>query len=125
MRVLLIEDDAQLRQAMGICLRSIGAEVLAEIADGMAALEHLTAEVNDPPDLILTDCQMPRMDGISLVRHLRARGDRTPVIMVSGQQDPRIVALAYAAGVDHYLPKPLTLDSLTVALDQTFPTRAA
>jgi DNA-binding NarL/FixJ family response regulator len=65
------------------------------------------------------------MDGISLVRHLGARGDRTPVIMISGQQDPRIVALAYAAGVDHYLPKPLTPDSLTVAIGQTFPNWAA
>lgn len=125
MRVLVIEDDAQLRAVMSIFLRSLGAQVLAEIADGAAALEHLTCEDNDPPDLILTDCQMPRMDGISLVRHLRARGDRTPVIMISGQQDPRIVALAYAAGVDHYLPKPLTTDSLTMAIEQTFPTRAA
>src|SRR5687768_10806621 len=119
MRVLVIEDDAQLRQVMGIFLRSLGAEVLAEIGDGVAALEHLTEESNDPPDLILTDCQMPRMDGISLVRHLRARGVRTPVIMISGQQDPRVVALAYEAGVDHYLPKPLTTDSLTLAIGQT------
>jgi CheY-like chemotaxis protein len=125
MRVLVIEDDAQLRAVMSIFLRSLGAEVLAEIPDGVAALEHLTAEDNDPPDLILTDCQMPRMDGISLVRHLRARGDQTPVIMISGQQDPRIVELAYAAGVDHYLPKPLTTDSLTMAIGQTFPNWAA
>ena len=125
MRVLLIEDDAQLRQVMSIFLRSLGAQVLAEMADGVAALEHLSEESNDPPDLILTDCQMPRMDGISLVRHLRARGDRTPVIMISGQQDPRVVQLAFEAGVDHYLAKPLSADSLTVAIGQTFPGWAA
>ena len=125
MRVLVIEDDAQLRQVMGIFLRSLGAEVLAEISDGVAALEHLAAQDNDPPDLILTDCQMPRMDGISLVRHLRARGDRTPVIMISGQHDPRVVELAYEAGVDHYLPKPLSADTLTLVIGQTFPNWAA
>ncbi|MEA2736135.1 MAG: two-component system, response regulator [Humisphaera sp.] len=125
MRVLLIEDDAQLRQVMGIFLRSLGATVLAEIADGVAALEHLAAEANDPPDLIVTDCQMPRMDGISLVRHLRTRGDRTPVIMISGQHDPRLVELAYEAGVDHYLPKPLSADSLMMAIAQTLSNRAA
>ena len=125
MRVLVIEDDAQLRQVMALFLRSLGAEVLAEIADGLAALEHLSADQNDPPDLILTDCQMPRMDGISLVRHLRARGDRTPVIMISGQQDPRVVELAYEAGVDQYLPKPLTPASLTMAIGRTFPNWAA
>ncbi|MEA2709890.1 MAG: two-component system, NtrC family, response regulator HydG [Phycisphaerales bacterium] len=125
MRVLLIEDDAQLRQVMGIFLRSLGATVLAEIADGVAALEHLAAEANDPPDLIVTDCQMPRMDGIALVRHLRTRGDRTPVIMISGQHDPRVVELAYEAGVDHYLPKPLSADSLMMAIAQTLSNRAA
>jgi CheY-like chemotaxis protein len=125
MRVLVIEDDAQLRQVMGIFLRGLGVEVLAEIPDGRAALEHLSADGHEQPDLILTDCQMPRMDGISLVRHLRARGDRTPVIMISGQQDPRIVALAYEAGVDEYLAKPLTSDSLTMAIGRTFPNWAA
>ena len=125
MRVLLIEDDAQLRQVMGIFLRGMGVQVLAEMPDGAAALEHLSQDANETPDLILTDCQMPRMDGISLVRHLRARGDRTPVIMISGQQDPRVVALAYEAGVDHYLPKPLSAASLTMAIGQTFPGWAA
>ena len=124
-RVIVIEDDANLRQVMGLFLRSLGAEVLAEIADGAAALEHLADEASPSPDLILTDCQMPRMDGIALVRHLRARGDRTPVIMISGQQDPRVVRLAYEAGVDHYLPKPLSADSLTFAIGQTFPNWAA
>ena len=125
MRVLVIEDDAQLRQVMGVFLRGLGVEVLAEIPDGKAALDHLSADDHEPPDLILTDCQMPRMDGISLVRHLRARGDRTPVIMISGQQDPRVVALAYEAGVDEYLPKPLTSETLTMALGRTFPNWAA
>ena len=125
MRVLLIEDDAQLRQVMAIVLRGLGVQVLAEVADGAAALEHLAADSNESPDLILTDCQMPRMDGIALVRHLRARGDRTPVIMISGQQDPSVVARAYEAGVDHYLPKPLSAASLTLAIGQTFPGWAA
>ena len=125
MRVLLIEDDAQLRQVMAVVLRGMGVTVLAEVADGAEALEHLSADAHESPDLILTDCQMPRMDGISLVRHLRARGDRTPVIMISGQLDPRVVALAYEAGVDHYLPKPLSAASLTTAIGQTFPGWAA
>ena len=125
MRVLLIEDDAQLRQVMGVVLRGIGVQVLAEMGDGAAALEHLSAGDNESPDLIVTDCQMPRMDGISLVRHLRARGDLTPVIMISGQLDPHVVQLAYEAGVDHYLPKPLSAASLTTAIDRTFPGWAA
>jgi DNA-binding NarL/FixJ family response regulator len=45
--------------------------------------------------------------------------------MISGQQDPRIVELAFQAGVDEYLPKPLTTDSLTMAIGRTFPNWAA
>ena len=122
MRIVVVEDDENLRQALGAFFRSMGVEVVAQSSDGQEALD-LLGSVH--PDLILTDCQMPRMDGISLVRHLRARGDRTPVIMISCQQDPQIVALAYQAGVDHYLPKPLTPASLTMAIGQTFPNWAA
>jgi CheY-like chemotaxis protein len=122
MRVLLVEDDTQLRTVLSIFCRTLGVEVLAELADGVEALETLRTL---QPDLILTDCQMPRMDGIALVRQLRARGDRTPVIMISGQHDPQVVARAYAAGVSHYLPKPLSTTSLTNAIGQTFPNWAA
>lgn len=122
MRVVVVEDDVQLRRVLGIFLRSEGIEVLAEFVDGQEALELLT-EVH--PDLIVTDCQMPRMDGISLVRHLRERGDQTPVIMMSGQHDPALVRIAMAAGVSQYLPKPLSAVALNLALVQTFPGTAA
>jgi two-component system response regulator DesR len=124
MRVLLVEDDTQLRTVLAIFCRTLGVEVLGESADGVEALETLRAG-DVQPDLILTDCQMPRMDGIALVRQLRAAGDRTPVIMISGQLDPQIVQRAYAAGVSHYLPKPLSTTSLTHAIGQTFPGWAA
>jgi CheY-like chemotaxis protein len=122
MRVIVVEDDAQLRAVLGIYLRSLGLELLGDFPDGQAALEALARQ---QPDLILTDCQMPRLDGINLVRQLRARGDRTPVIMLSGQLDPQVAALARAAGVNHYLHKPLSPASLTDAIGQTFPGWAA
>ena len=122
MRVLVVEDDLQLRVVLAVFCRALGAEVLGESADGVEALDALRSL---RPDLILTDCQMPRMDGITLVRRLRARGDSTPVIMISGQLDPQVVARAYEAGVSHYLPKPLSPALLTSAIGQTFPNWAA
>ncbi|CAN5888033.1 N/A [soil metagenome] len=121
-QVMLIEDDVVLRRAIGSVFRSSGVEVLAESGDGAEALEVL-AETR--VDLIVTDCQMPRMDGISLVRQLRARGDFTPVIMVSGQVDPLVIERARAAGVNCYLPKPLSAESLWGAIGQTLPGWAA
>src|SRR5205814_6571935 len=85
MRVVIVEDDVQMRAALALLVRGLGYEVLAEIPDGQAALELLASNhrADDTSvDLILTDCQMPRLDGITLVRRLRARGDHTPVIMI-------------------------------------------
>ena len=122
MRVVIVEDDVQMRAALGLILRGFGAEVLAEIGDGLAALELLAGE---HPDLILTDCQMPRLDGISLVRRLRARGDQTPVIMISGRHEPQVQAMALAAGVNQYLFKPLSTATLRQAIGQMIPGQAA
>ena len=121
-RVIIVEDDAQFRVALGLTLKRMGADVLAEIADGQAALEWLNRQ---HPDLILTDCQMPRLDGIALVRRLRARGDQTPVIMISGQTEERIIKIALAAGVDQYLAKPFSTPMLQAAIERTVPGWAA
>jgi CheY-like chemotaxis protein len=115
MRLVLAEDDLALRTVLCAFFRSTGMEILAAAADGQEALELL---VDLHPDLILTDCQMPRLDGIALVRALRVRGDRTPIIMMSGQNDPQIKSLAREAGVSHFLDKPLTLATLGRAIRQ-------
>ena len=118
---------ARVESSPGASLRELARERpaeagSAEAVDGDDAIEQT---LKHKPDVVLMDVYMPRMDGISLVRHLRARGDHTPVIMISGQLDPRVVQLAYEAGVDHYLPKPLSATSLTTAIGQTFPGWAA
>jgi CheY-like chemotaxis protein len=120
--VIVVEDDQQFRVALGLTLRRLGANVVAEIADGQAALEWLARQ---HPDLILTDCQMPRLDGIALVRRLRARGDYTPVIMISGQEEEQIRDTALAAGVSQYLAKPLSMPTLQAAIERTLPGWAA
>jgi CheY-like chemotaxis protein len=121
MRLVVVEDDAALRTALGAFFKSAGVDVIALSGDGQDALDVLDSV---HPDLILTDCQMPRMDGISLVRHLRARGDRTPVIMMSGQTDPHVREMALRAGVSRYLTKPLALPTLNQIIDQTLGTAA-
>ena len=116
MHALVIDDDARLRQVLTRLLRTGGFDTVDEAADGEEALRTLTSV---HPDLILTDCQMPRMDGIAFVRQLRARGDRTPVIMLSGQGDPHLVVTAVRAGVNNYLPKPIHPDVLFEKIEQT------
>ena len=116
MRVLVIDDDARLRQVLTRLLRTGGFDAVDEASDGEAALEFL---LTTHPDLILTDCQMPRLDGIGFVRKLRARGDTTPVIMLSGHGDPHQVVIAVKAGVNNYLPKPINPEVLFEKIEQT------
>ena len=116
MSVLVVDDDSRLRQVLARLLRTAGFDTVDEAADGIEALALLTKST---PELILTDFQMPRMDGLSFVRQLRARGDRTPIIMLSGQGDPHLIVTAVKAGVNNYLPKPINPDVLFEKIEQT------
>jgi DNA-binding response OmpR family regulator len=118
MHVLVIDDDSRLRQVLARLLRVSGFDVVDEAADGQAALDML-ATIH--PDLIITDCQMPRLDGIAFVRQLRAQSDRTPVIMLSGLCEPHQVVIAAKAGVDNFLPKPISPHLLMEKISQTLP----
>ncbi|HRH87432.1 MAG TPA: response regulator [Rubrivivax sp.] len=85
-------------------------------ADGLEALQHLQAEL---PDIVITDVEMPGMDGFELTRHIRAdaRSARLPVIMITAA-DERHREQADAAGVSVLLGKPYSDDALIAHLRQ-------
>jgi len=116
MRVMIVDDDSGMRQVLSGLLRSSGFQVVEEVGDGDEALARLAVV---KVDLIITDCIMPRMDGVAMVRALRKRGDRTPVIMLSGQDDPHVIVRAIRAGVDNYVPKPIHPENLFEKIWQT------
>jgi DNA-binding response OmpR family regulator len=116
MRILLVDDDSRMRQVLGRLLQTSGFSSVEEVGDGEEALARLAAE---PFDQIVTDCNMPRMDGIAMVTALRAKGDRTPVIMLSGHDDPQLVVRAIRAGVNNYVPKPIHPQNLFEKIWQT------
>jgi CheY-like chemotaxis protein len=116
MRVMLVEDDSGMRQVLSRLLQTSGFASVTEVGDGQEALAALTST---KVDLIITDCIMPRMDGVALVTALRARGDQTPVIMLSGQDDPHVVVKAIRAGVNNYIPKPIRPEQFLEKIWQT------
>jgi CheY-like chemotaxis protein len=116
MRVMVVDDDSRMRQVLARLLESSGFDGVEEVGDGEEALSRLE---KTQVDLIVTDCQMPRMDGIALVTALRARGDATPVIMLSGQDDPQLVVRAIRAGVNNYVPKPIHPENFFEKIWQT------
>ncbi len=102
--ILIADDDWLNRDVLETYLKHMGAEVITT-GDGFAALE---AAIKTPPDLILTDLQMPRMDGIEACKHLKAHPATqfVPVVMVTAMEGDADKLRAIEAGVDDFIPKP-------------------
>jgi len=100
-RVLVVDDSPIVRDLLCELLSSVGLEVRAA-ADGAAALESLAEE---PADLIVSDVEMPVMDGFELLRQLRDRAMRVPVVMVTTRGSVADRALAAELGADALIVK--------------------
>ena len=111
--VLVVDDEATVRQALERALRLEGFAVTTA-ADG---LEALAAVAQRPPAVIVLDVMMPGLDGVSVVRKLRGDGIDVPVCMLSARDevDDRVAGLQ--AGADDYLVKPFALAELTARLN--------
>ena len=118
MRIMIVDDDARMRQALTRLLQNAGIQSVEQASDGQEALDRLVSGVAHV-DLIITDCTMPRLDGIEFVRALRSRGDHTPVIMISGEHNPDLVIQAVKTGVNNYVPKPIHVQTLVEKIWQT------
>ena len=112
MRILVVDDEPAVRTSLERALSLEGYEV--DLApDGAAALDRLAAA---PPDAVVLDVSMPRLDGLEVCRRMRQAGDRTPVLMLTARDavDDRVAGLD--AGADDYLVKPFELDELNARI---------
>ncbi len=106
-RVLLIEDDERIRQALGLALTDEGCQVL-EAGSGEEALRRLDSIL---VDVVLLDLMLPGVDGLAVCRELRSRGD-LPIIIVSARSDTADIISGLEAGADDYVTKPLVASEL-------------
>ncbi|HEX7171867.1 MAG TPA: response regulator transcription factor [Candidatus Limnocylindria bacterium] len=112
-RILLVEDDPTLRQALSFNLTREGYEVAAA-ADGEAALE---AARSDRLDLILLDVMLPGMSGVEVLRVLRREGVATPVIILSAKGDEIDRVVGLKVGADDYVAKPFSRPELLARIE--------
>jgi two-component system, OmpR family, response regulator MprA len=108
MRILVVDDEPAVREAVERALRLDGHDVQLA-ADGGEALTTLDER---PPDAMVLDVLMPRVDGLELCRRMRLRGDRTPVLMLTARDAVSDRVAGLDAGADDYLVKPFALDEL-------------
>lgn len=111
-RVLIADDEVDIRALVEIAVRRAGAEVLASVPDGTAAL---AAAFRDLPDLVVLDVGMPGVDGLQVCTALRAdaRTAEVPVLLLSAGASPTDVDRGLAAGADEYLLKPFRVGELS------------
>ncbi len=107
-RVLVVDDDADLRRALERALVLHGYRV-DSAAGGVEALRLLAVEA---PDALVLDVAMPEVDGLEVCRRLRACGDRTPVLMLTARDGVEDRVAGLDAGADDYLVKPFALEEL-------------
>jgi DNA-binding response OmpR family regulator len=112
MRVLLVEDDRMIAEAVRTALDQDG-HVTDWMADGAAALGALS---HSRFDIVLLDLGLPRKDGLTVLRQLRERGDDTPVIIITARDDVRSRVSGLDSGADDYLVKPFDLDELAARM---------
>ncbi len=112
MRLLIVDDDAGLRQSLALLLQESGDEVAAE-GDPEQALRRATGEAFDA---ILCDVRMPKMDGLTFLRRYRADGGSALMIMMSayGSEDTALAAMR--EGAYDYLHKPFRPDEVTMTI---------
>ncbi|MFH9763616.1 response regulator [Streptomyces anulatus] len=105
--VLLIEDDASVRDGMELVLRRHGYGV-ETAATGEQALALLAGERGARVELAVLDLMLPGMDGFEVCRRIRARAATLPVIMLTARGDDRDIVTGLEAGADDYVVKPVT-----------------
>ena len=114
-RILFVDDEEQIRKLLSTWLARHGYEVTVA-KDGWEALKAVRTKA---PDLVITDVNMPNMNGLELTRRLRAdhRTARIPVIMLSARKQADDVLTGYAEGADEYIPKPVEMAVLAAKVE--------
>jgi len=111
LRVLIVDDDPQIRRALRIALVAQGFTV-DDARGGEEAIQKLR---EDPADVVLLDLIMPGIGGIAVCREIRAVSE-VPIVVVSGRASAKDRTEAFEAGVDHYISKPADVRELVASI---------
>jgi two-component system response regulator MprA len=112
MRLLVVDDDPSVREALELVLDLNGFGVASAAGGG----EAIRALAIDRPDAVILDVLMPGLDGLEVCRRMRAIGDRTPVLMLTARAEVSDRVAGLEAGADDYLVKPFASEELIARL---------
>lgn len=113
--VLIVDDSSTMRKIISRSLRQAGLPVddIYEAGDG---IEGLNALSDKKVDLILSDINMPNMDGLEFIKQVRANGNTVPIVMITTEGGEDIIKEAISSGASASIKKPFTPDQLNEKL---------
>ena len=117
--VLVVDDQQTMRSLVRNGLEQLGFKDFQEAPDGEAGLRSV---LTNPTNLIISDYNMPKLDGLGLLRAIRGHEPirTTPFIMLTGRADKELVQRAVQFGVNNYLVKPFTVATLKGKIEAVF-----
>lgn len=116
MKIMLVDDSRTIRNIQKRTLQQLGHTDIVEAEDGVQALARFSENV---PDFMLIDWNMPNMNGLTLVQKIRETNKTIPLVMCTTEAEKSRVLEALKAGVNNYIVKPFTAESLGEKIDQT------
>ena len=110
-KVLVVDDQLTMREVTRLALQEMGVKNIIDAENGDDAFKKATTQ---PLDMIISDFNMPGMDGLGLLRAVRGHPAvrKLPFILVTGRGDDALVVSAAQAGVNNYIVKPFTAEML-------------
>jgi two-component system chemotaxis response regulator CheY len=118
-KILVVDDSSTMRRIMKVSLQRCGYAQVEEAENGLEALTKAKAEQYN---CVITDWNMPEMDGLELVRNLRQLGNyaEVPIMMVTTEGGKQDIIEALTQGVSSYIVKPFTQDTLKEKMNGLF-----
>jgi len=112
LKILLIDDEAGIRNLLSISLRSEGYDVITA-ENGKRGIELFEQEA---PSIVLTDIKMPGTDGIGVLRRIKEIHPETEVIVITGDGDMKLAVKSLQLDASDFITKPISKEALSVAL---------
>ena len=113
-RILVIDDEKHIAEAIKLNLRMLGHDVLHAI-NGLEGL-NFYSEYN--PQLVIVDLMMPEIDGFGVITEIRKRDAKIPILVISAKEQVKEKIKCLSLGVDDYLSKPFDLDEFLLRVDR-------
>lgn len=119
MSVLVVDDQRAIRALVKDSLQQLGVRLIGEAEDGEQALQSLMLS---PVHLVISDLNMPKLDGLGLLKAIRAKESlsKTAFIMLTSRGEVELVREAVSLGVNNYLTKPFTIGLLKKKIETVF-----